>query len=232
MTALTHRLDRPGGQLATAAPAEPAARDLTAILRADHERLGRELAAIRGLGAIDPKDPQHRQTLCYRLLASLSQHLVATSCCVAPAARGLGGPARDLARQQSANSIRLHQIMRCAHQLLGGDMLAGPYSFTLVLDSLADALAEHVRIEEDRLLPALGAGLGADRMTELGQLLCRRLNCGPTRAHPNLSFQSRWAPAAARLAAAWDRVLDVLDSRPLGADSVPAELAEPAAPVV
>ncbi len=218
MPALLHRSHRGLAAPATHQPAggpsgEPAPADLVTLLEADHRRLTSAIASVREMSSVDPTDPQRRQILSHQVLAGLSQHLVATSWCVHPAARSLDPQGRALVRQQAALATRLHQIMRCAHQLISGDMLAGRYSFPALMGLLDATFAEHVRSEEVELLPALRAAVGEERMAEIGQRLAQVLPHCPTRAHPNLSFQSRWTPATARLAAAWDHVQDLVDSR-------------------
>lgn len=206
-------------QLGTAPPAEEldllsvAGGDLLRLLTQEHQRLLTTLHSLQQCGEADPTDPHARLRRCHQLLADLSQHLVATCWCLHAPLRALGTPARALAHQQSDLAIRLHQVMRCCHQNISGDMLAGRSSYPQLLAQLDRSLTRHARAEEEQVVPTLREALGDEGTVRVGQHLVAVLPRCPTRAHPNLSFQSRWTPATARLAAAWDHVQDVVDNR-------------------
>lgn len=187
--------------------------DLLTLVAQEHQRLLGTVHSLQQRSESDPTDPHARLRLCHQLLADLSQHLVATCWCLHAPLRALGTQARSLAQEQNDLATRMHQVMRCCHQNISGDMLAARCSFPQLLAQLDRSLERHARAEEEQVVPTLREALGEEGTARVGQRLVAVLPSCPTRAHPNLSFQSRWTPATARLAAAWDHVQDVVDNR-------------------
>jgi acetyl esterase len=104
-----------------------------------------------------------RFPLAHRLIDELAAHTAAEQQVVYPALRDIVPGGVDLADRGQ----RDHQAMRAAMVALERSH-PGEAEFEAALDTLTAELQAHVPVEENEILPALKAVIGADKMEELG----------------------------------------------------------------
>ena len=135
-----------------------AARELSALIAAEHRVIDGLLQAL----ATDRRD---RFPLAHRLIDALSSHTAAEQQLLYPAMRDIVPGGIDMADRAQVE----HQAMRTALTVLERTHPGQP-DFEAALVTLTEELAAHVPVEENEILPALRAVIGADKMEELGAL--------------------------------------------------------------
>jgi hemerythrin superfamily protein len=83
-----------------------------------------------------------------------------------------------------------------------------------LMRQLGPVVTQHVREEEDELMPSLRAAVDEQALQELGEEICRGKQRAPTRPHPHAPDQPTALAAAAPVAAIYDRLRDRLQGRP------------------
>lgn len=152
------------------------------------------------------------------VVAWLSGHLAALDGLVYPAAIRSLPQARRSINAQRARSRDLERQLRRLHAHLNGDGSAPRRELTRLHDQLQQTLASHSEGERG-LLAQLQQALDVQDWEHLSSRYRASLRHGPTRPHPSIP-RSR---LAYRAAAVTDRLLDVLESRPV--HPVPRSLA-------
>jgi hemerythrin superfamily protein len=106
-----------------------------------------------------------------------------------------------------------HQAVK--HDLVSLDHVsAGDPSERELLQRLAEDLTEHVREEEDDLMPRVRAASDEQALQELGAEIDDGKRRAPTRAHPHAPDQPPLLTMAAPVVGIYDRLRDRLQGRP------------------
>ncbi len=148
------------------------------------------------------------------VVAWLSQHLAALDRVVYPAAVRQLPSARRAITVQRAGSRDLEQALRRLHAHLNGDAKAPRRELSQLHSQLLQALQRHSQGQQ-KLLEQLEQSLPEQDWNGLAARYHASLGRGPTRPHPHVPHAGLAGRLAYRAAALCDRVLDVLDSRPL-----------------
>ena len=176
---------------------------------------GRPLAAFVDAtqGAVqevlDVTDPM----MCFTAIARLSGHLAAMCRTVYPYPKGrldADGQLRDACLRRARATAWALRLLEC--QLSGEAATVG-----LPVTAVSATLAEHLgsyRSAEQALVTWLEDQLPAEGRDKLALKYGRALTRAPTRPHPRCPRTGPLACAAFWLYGRWDRLLDVMDSRP------------------
>ena len=152
----------------TDAPAAPDTIDT--VLRSDHAAIGHVLAELRETGS-----PHLFEQLC----ADVVRHFVAEEQYLLPSVRLHVADGRARSEAAFAEHQRVERLLRALeHEDIRGERISRH------LDEVEQALAEHVRVQEEELLPALTAALDADSLAELGEDVLGAEQLAPT--HPRV----------------------------------------------
>lgn len=186
------------GQAAVAVPApRPAGEDTTF----------RATSAVTR--ALDQVRPEYADVVVW-----LSQHLAALDRVVYAAAARQLPQSRHAIRAQRASGRDLERVLRRLHAHLNGDGSAPLRELTLLHRQLQQTLRKYSEGER-RLLEHLSRALPAQDWDRLTARYRASLAHGPTRPHPFTPHAGVAGRLASRAAAAVDRLLDVLESRPV-----------------
>jgi hemerythrin superfamily protein len=143
------------------------------------------------------------------VVRELSKHAALEELMVYPLAKKVlpeGGPEIDR---------HLSEHMAVKETLLALDRHTTPDDRTdELMRELRKEVEEHVREEEDELMPRLRAAVRQEDLDELGRMLDQAKRTAPTRPHPHAPDEPPALTLAAPLAAAYDRFRDRLQRRP------------------
>ena len=159
--------------------------------------------------ALDQARPQYTDVVVW-----LSQHLAALDRVVYPAAARQLPHAGQVIHAQQTRGRDLERVLRRLHAHLNGDGSAPLRELTGLHRQLLQTLGEHSQGER-RLLERLSCALPAQDWDRLTARYRASLAHGPTRPHPFTPHAGVAGRVASRAAAAVDRLLDVLESRPV-----------------
>jgi len=164
-----------------------------------------------GLDALTDTPARHADAVAW-----LSAHLATLTTVVIPVARhALSTEGTLLTRHQRHVHAVEHDLRRLHGRLSGDSAMAH-----LSVEHVHADLLEHLRAQRDAQLQVatrLQATLPADAWSELVGRYTRQGLRAPTRPHPHLPHGRIGGPVAQHLTRAADRLLDVLDSRPVHA---------------
>ena len=178
--------------------------DAIELLEHDH-RMVEQL--FRDYGAA--KSDDQRRGVVEILVRELSKHAALEELTVYPLARRL--------RPDEAADVdhHLEEHMAVKKTLAALDKLKpGAEEEANLVGELEREIAEHVRDEEGRFLPALREALDQQALDELGSQLDRAKKIAPTRPHPNAPDQPPAEAVVGAVAAIYDRLRDRLQHRP------------------
>ncbi|MFE9093330.1 hemerythrin domain-containing protein [Streptomyces sp. NPDC007264] len=178
--------------------------DAIELLRHDHRMIEQLFRDYRSAAS----DAQRRAVV-ETLVRELSKHAALEELMVYPLARRVlpdgGGEIQEHLAQ--------HQAVK--ETLLALDKLsAGDERTDDLMEHLRREIGEHVREEEDELLPRVRAAVDQKELDELGQLLAQAKQAAPTRPHPNAPDQPPALTLVGPVAAAYDRLRNRLQGRP------------------
>ena len=191
--------------VAVVVPAPRPAGELTAGA-AEDTTLRVASAAAR---ALDQARPEYADVVGW-----LSRHLAALDRVVYPAAARQLPHARPVIHAQRARGRELERVLRGLHAHLNGDGSAPLRELPRLHSQLQQTLREHSQGER-RLHEQLRRTLPAQDWERLTVRYRATLAHGPTRPHPFNPHAGLAGRLAYRAAAAVDRLLDVLESRPV-----------------
>ncbi len=167
---------------------------------------------LRGAGERAHGSSQMLLSAYDRVMAELSRHLVGMEVAVCPAAEATPEGAGRV-QAHLVHARRLETTVRRIEQLLWGDAQAPSRRLDLLHRDLVEQMAAH-RTAETAMLQGLESALGPGAQTELGGRLERATRQAPTRSHPHAARRLGWTHTLYRPVAAWDRMLDAVNSRP------------------
>lgn len=168
-------------------------------------------AGCAGRDALIAQPPRHADAIAW-----LSAHLATVNTVIVPAIRRTLPEAEHRA-QLSAHSRALHQLeyeLRLLHGRLNGDSAMAhlnPDRVRAVVLTRLDAQ----RALQEQLLAELQQAVTAEQWGQLIGRYAKQVLHAPTRPHPHLPHTGPAGRLAGRLARAGDRLLDVVDSRPV-----------------
>ena len=173
------------------------------LLKHDHrmvEQLFRDYRASASDG--------QRRGVAEVLIRELSKHAAVEETLFYPfAAQVLGD--RVVVDRELAGHLMLKQLLVDLDGVDSGD--PGQEDLMMLVES---AVAEHVRDEEDELMPRLSAAADEQSLAELGQEIDHSKGHAPTRTHPHAPDRPPVLTLAAPVAAIYDRLRDRVQGRP------------------
>jgi hypothetical protein len=181
-------------------PDSTADRPLAAFIDATH-------SAVPALQDVDEPDTG------YRAIARLSGHLAAMWRTVYPQAAGRTGADGQLRAACLSHGREVEWTLRLFQCQLSGEVSAAGRSAASVLTLLAQRLDSY-RSAERALVTWLEDELAAESRERLARKYWRAFTHAPTRPHPRCPRSGPLCQAGFWLHGRWDRVLDMMDSRP------------------
>ncbi len=178
--------------------------DVITVLGHDH-RLVEQLFRDYHAAATEPQ----RRSVVEIMVRELSKHAALEELSVYPLARRTLDGGAAYVHERLATHLEIKKTLHELDRLGEGDARADG-----LMKRLRGQVREHVRQDEDVLLPALRRALDEDTLSELGERFDRRRHTAPTRPHPKVPDAPPLLAAAAPLAAAYDRVRDRVQHRP------------------
>jgi hemerythrin superfamily protein len=174
------------------------------MLKHDHrmvEQLFRDYRAAASDG--------QRQGVTEVLIRELSKHAAVEETLFYPfAAQVLGD--RVVVDRELAGHLTIKQLLVDLDGVGSGD--PGQDDLMWLVES---AVAEHVRDEEDELMPRLSAAADEQSLAELGQEIDHDKAHAPTRTHPHAPDRPPVLTLAAPVVGIYDRLRDRIEGRPL-----------------
>ncbi|MBO2457686.1 hemerythrin domain-containing protein [Actinomadura violacea] len=152
--------------------------------------------------------PAQRKAVLEILVRELSKHAAVEELLFYPFAGRAVGREEEIKRHLQEH-MTIKRLLAELDSARGDGERAGP-----VLAALREAVAEHIREEEEQLMPEVRAAADEDELRELGAELERAKRRAPTRPHPSAPDRPPALAMAAPVAAAYDRLRDRLQSRP------------------
>ena len=145
---------------------------IDAVLRSDHAAIVRDLAALR---TIEPSGGgAHFAQLC----ADIVRHFVAEEQYLLPAVREHLDGGEQISEQEFAEHERVEKLLR----RIDAEEDVDAQQVDLAIGELQDAIDEHVRRQEQELIPQLVAVLDDSALAELGEGALGAEQLAPT--HP------------------------------------------------
>lgn len=132
--------------------------DLDELIVHDHR-------VIDGLVAALGTEREDRFPLAHRLVDEVAAHISAVTQVLLPALRDIVPGGAEMANQGQS---RLQELRGALSALEEGH--PGDPAFEAALDTVAEALRQHVPVEENEHLRALGTVIGGEAMGELGRV--------------------------------------------------------------
>ncbi|MGW2639044.1 hemerythrin domain-containing protein [Streptomyces sp. NPDC001348] len=178
--------------------------DALELLAHDHRRV-EQLFRDYHCAASD----RQRRGVVELLVRELSRHAALEEMYVYPLAK------KVLADGGREIDEHLGEHMAVKERLLALDRLGeGDEQTDELVAGLRHEVEEHVREEEDVLMPGLRAAVSQRELDDLGELLAKAGQSVPTRPHPYAPDQPPALTFAGPVAAAYDRLRDRLQRRP------------------
>lgn len=178
------------------------------VLGEDHRRLlelGNELTG----GAGEPTGtPGERRRVARRLVVEGSKHEAIEEQHLWPVVRGRLGPGQALADRGLGEERRAKKLL---HQL--DRMSAGNVHFKTISFMVVSTIRDHVAFEEGQVWPKLRLALNDRELDEIGEKLASARRLAPTRPHPLLPPNDLVLATVGPLAAATDRLRDLVTGR-------------------
>lgn len=181
------------------------------VLTRDHQQVKAmlaELEAGRPTVGVSSDQLAQRKREVQRLVIEESRHEAAEQLHFWPAVRERLPDGDVLAetalRQEQAGEAVLDQLER---------LDATDPEFEMMLASFTQDAREHISYEEDRVWPRLAAVLTAEQAAELGAKVEKAKKSAPTRPHPGVPPQPGPLKATGPLAAAADKLRDLVTGR-------------------
>lgn len=173
------------------------------LLKHDHrmvEQLFRDYRAAASDG--------QRRGVAEILIRELSKHAAVEETLFYPfAAQVLGD--RVVVDRELAGHLTLKQLLVDLDGTASGDPAQDE-----LMRRVESAVAEHVRDEEDQLMPRLDAAADEQALSELGQEIDHGKEHAPTRTHPHAPDRPPVLTLAAPVVAIYDRLRDRIEGRP------------------
>ncbi|MFF4019641.1 hemerythrin domain-containing protein [Streptomyces sp. NPDC001843] len=178
--------------------------DALELLVHDHRRVEQLFRDYRSAAS-----DRQRRSVVELLVRELSRHAALEEMYVYPLAKKvLPDGAREIAEH-------LGEHMAVKETLLALDRLdEGDERTDELVAGLRREIEEHVREEEDVLMPRLRAAVSQQELDDLGRLLTKAAQGVPTRPHPHAPDRPPALTFAGPVAAAYDRLRDRLQRRP------------------
>jgi hemerythrin-like domain-containing protein len=178
--------------------------DVIELLSHDHrmvEQLFRDYHAAA--------NDKQRRAVVEVMVRELSKHAALEELSLYPVARRTLEDGADYVVERLATHAEIKRALGELDRLTAGDARSDE-----LMNRLRQEVEEHVRQDEDELLPALRDALDAGTLTELGGELDQAKRHAPTRPHPHAPDTPPLLTAAAPVAAAYDRLRDRIQHRP------------------
>ncbi|WP_055491129.1 hemerythrin domain-containing protein [Streptomyces sp. TP-A0356] len=179
--------------------------DAIELLKHDHrkvEQLFRDYHAAA--------DGTQRRAVVETLIRELSRHAALEELMLYPLAKKvLPGGAHEIHRYLAEHKAAKETLL-ALDKLPADDDRTGE-----LVERLRREIEEHVREEEGGLMPQLRDAVSQRELDELGQLLVRARQTAPTRPHPHAPAEPPALSLAGPVAAAYDRLRDRLQGRPM-----------------
>jgi hypothetical protein len=195
-------------------PEAPSAVPVVPVPRPASDLVMRRRSGVAQIPAVAAEELGRLRPDYVDVVAWLSEHLAALHRVVYPAAARQLPSARRALTVQRAGSRDLEQALRRLHAHLNGDADAPRRELSQLHSQLLQALQRHSQ-GEHKLLERLEQSLPEQDWNGLAARYRASLGHGPTRPHPHVPHSGLAGRLAYRAAALCDRVLDVLDSRPV-----------------
>lgn len=178
--------------------------DALELLKHDH-RMVEQLLRDYGAAA----SAEQRAGVAEILVRELSKHAAVEELTVYPLARKVLPDGAEEIDRHLAGHMGVKKTLLALDRLpdKSGDR-AG-----LLVAELRQEIEEHVREEEEVLMPRLREALGQQALDELGREVDRAKRTAPTRPHPHAPDRPPALAAAAPVAAIYDRLRDRLQRR-------------------
>lgn len=151
-------------------------RDVIAVLQDDHRALAELFARF---GRLQSGPAEQRRALADEVIIELVRHAVAEERHLYPAVRERLPDGDRIADREIADHAAAERTMK---ELERAD--AGEPQFDDIFGRLIREVTEHIRDEEENVLPRLAAACGAQELAELGEKVERAKRLAPTRPHP------------------------------------------------
>lgn len=173
------------------------------LLKHDHrmvEQLFRDYRAAASDG--------QRRGVAEILIRELSKHAAVEETLFYPFAVQVLGD-RVVVERELAGHLTLKQLLVDLNRTASGDRGQDE-----LMRRVESAVAEHVRDEEDELMPSLDAVTDEQALAELGQAIDDSKGRAPTRTHPHAPDRPPALTLAAPVASIYDRLRDRIQGRP------------------
>lgn len=177
--------------------------DAVAVLRADHEAIGRLLAEIEG------RHPGVPRPLFEELVTAVSVHTAIEQEHVYPAVRSASDEGARLAKEAGFQ----HASVAMGLERLATVDFDGGEQWRTELRQTVHELRRHIATEEAELFPLLRDALPGDRLVDLGRRLEAARRHAPTRPHPHAPRAGLGAKLADRIVGPVDRLRDKVGRR-------------------
>jgi hypothetical protein len=186
---------------------EAAPRGTDSIAEASSRSIAAALAAT-DLGARPDRDLAYA-----RLSSELSRHLIGMEVAVWPTYLHHFPGGRAEVNRLLGLGRRIESVIHDIESTLRGDARFSAHVAARMRGELVDLVATYQQ-EETRLLGLLHLALSAEDRAGLAARFEAARRHAPTRPHPHAVRRLSWSRLLYRPVAAFDRLLDVLDSRP------------------
>ena len=200
-------------------------RSTTDVVQEIHQKVDEALSSVAQLAGDEPLDgylrrigegyggPHQELLQTYDVvIAELSRHLMGMEVAVSPEVIRRCSDGRRLVRSHLLRARQMQATVRNIDQLLWGDAQAPSRRLDTLHHRLLELMAAH-RDEEVQMLQLLDATLTPQERAALAVRLERGTARAPSRPHAHALLRPAWSRLVYRPVAAWDRFLDMLDSR-------------------
>ncbi|MFI5683474.1 hemerythrin domain-containing protein [Streptomyces sp. NPDC051636] len=178
--------------------------DALELLRHDHRRV-EQLFRDYHTAAND----RQRRGVVELLVRELSRHAALEEMFVYPLAKKVVDDGGREVDEHLGEHLAVKKTLLALDRLDEGDERTDE-----LVAQLRREVEEHVREEEDVLMPRLRAAVSQPELDDLGQLLTKAKQSAPTRPHPHAPDRPPALILAGPVAAAYDRLRDRLQRRP------------------
>jgi ribosomal protein L31E len=147
------------------------------------------------------------------LVRELSKHATVEKLIVYPLAKDVLPQEEHVLNERMKDYIAMEYALQALDRLLTDHSLPLEASNALI-GEIRQLVQEHVREDEEILLPRLAENLDQRTLEEFGILLEQAKHFAPSRPHLNMPDEPPALALAAPVAAAFDRIRDRLQGRP------------------
>jgi hemerythrin superfamily protein len=142
-------------------------------------------------------------------IRELSKHAALAELMVYPLAKQVLSDGDKVVDQRLSHDMAVKKTLLALDELNEGDQRTND-----LWNQLQREAEQHVRAEEDELLPKLRDAVDEQALTELGEALDKAKEVAPTRPHPKAPEEPPALALAGPVAAIYDRLRDRLQGRP------------------